>query len=127
MLENDAFSQWLGIEIIEVTEGECMLSCTVRDIMLNGYNISHGGILFSLADSAIAFASATYGRMAVSIDHSISFIKKSTAGETLKITAKTLSMGQKTGVIQVKINNEDDEMIAIVKGTVYRTSKTIDV
>ena len=126
MLKNDAFSNWLGIEIIEVFEGGCKLTCIVRDDMLNGYKIAHGGILFSLADSAIAFASATYGRVAVTIDHSISFIKKATAGDQLKVTANTLSMGHKTGVIQVEISNQDEELIGFVKGTVYRTSKKFE-
>lgn len=126
MLESDAFSNWLDIQIIDVSEGECTLSCTVRQDMLNGYKIAHGGVIFSLADSAIAFASSTFGRVAVTIDHSISFIKKASAGDHLIVSAKTLFMGHKTGVIQVEISNEDDELIAIVKGTVYRKSDTID-
>lgn len=122
MLENDAFSQWLGIELMEVEEGQCLLKCRLTDEMLNGYKIAHGGILFSLADSAIAFASASYGRQAVAIDHSISFIKKAVSDDTLSIKAEIVSMGFKTGVIHVEIANQNDELIAVVKGTVYRTN-----
>lgn len=126
MLENDAFSKWLGIELLEVEEGSCKLRCTLTDEMLNGYKIAHGGILFSLADSAIAFASASYGRIAVAIDHSISFTKKAVSEDILLAKAKTISMGFKTGVIQVKITNQNDELVAIVKGTVYRTSEEFE-
>lgn len=127
MLENDAFSQWLGIEVIEIEEGACMLRCTVHDEMLNGYQITHGGVIFSLADSAIAFASASYGRLAVSIDHSISFIKKAVSGDTLTIKAETISMGRKTGVIQVVIKNMEEDLVAVIKGTVYRQSETFEL
>jgi acyl-CoA thioesterase len=127
MLENDAFSQWLGVKITKVEEGACNLRCTVHDGMLNGYKITHGGAIFSLADSAIAFASASYGRLAVAIDHSISFIKKAVPGDTLSVKAETVSMGYKTGVIRVEIKNQDNELIAIIKGTVYRTSEDFDL
>lgn len=127
MLMNDAFSQWLGIEVIEVEEGACKLRCTVHDGMLNGYKITHGGVIFSLADSAIAFASASYGRVAVSIDHSISFIKKAGSGDTLTVKAETISMSRKTGVIQVVIRNLENDLIAVIKGTVYRKSETFEL
>lgn len=127
MLENDAFSQWLGIELLEVDEGSCKLQCRLTEEMLNGYKIAHGGILFSIADSAIAFASASYGRIAVAIDHSISFTKKTVSGDVLLAEAETISMGFKTGVIQVKITNQQEELVAVVKGTVYRTSKEFEL
>ena len=127
MLENDAFSQWLGIELLEIEEGSCKLQCTLTDKMLNGYKIAHGGILFSLADSAIAFASASYGRISVAIDHSISFTKKTVSGDILLVKAETISMGFKTGVIQVRITNQQKELVAIVKGTVYRTSEEFEL
>jgi len=123
MLKNDPFSQWLGIEILAVHEGNCRLQCTISDEMLNGYKITHGGILFSLADSATAFASSTYGRLAYSIDQSISFINKSFSGDKLLVTATSVYMGFKTGVINVEINNSKDERIAVTKSTVYRTNE----
>lgn len=127
MLKNDEFSQWLGIHVIDVQEGACTLQCTVTEKMMNGYKIAHGGVLFSLADSAIAFASASYGRVAVAIDHSISFLKKTVAGDMLTIKAETVSMGRRTGVIQVEIENSDRQLVAVVKGTVYRTNETFDL
>lgn len=126
ILERDAFTQWLGIDVIEVKKGFCKLRCTVRNDMLNGYQITHGGIFFSLADSAIAYAAASYGRLAVSIDHSISFTKKAGPGDVLTVTAKTISMGHKTGVIQAEIRNQNNHLVAVIKGTVYRTHKTFE-
>ena len=61
MIENDAFSQWLGIEVINVSEGTCKLKMTIRDEMTNGFKIAHGGISYALADSALAFAANSYG------------------------------------------------------------------
>jgi len=127
MLENDAFSQWLGIEFIEVQEGACTLQCTLKHQMLNGYSIAHGGIIFSLADSAIAFASASFGRLTVAIDHSISFTKEAVLGDTLIAKAETTSMRFKTGVIRVEITNQHNELVAAVKGTVYRKSEEFEL
>lgn len=127
MLQHDAFSQWLGIELIDVKKGGCTLRCTLSEKMLNGYKIAHGGIIFSIADSAIAFASASYGRQAVAIDHSISFTKKAVTGDILTAKAQAISMRFKTGVIHVEITNQHDELIAVIKGTVYRKSEEFDL
>ena len=62
MFDQDAFSQWLGIEIVDVSDGYCQLKMTVRNDMLNGFKIAHGGIAYSLADSALAFASNSNGK-----------------------------------------------------------------
>ena len=76
MFDQDAFSQWLGIEIIEVKDGYCKLKMTVRKEMLNGFHITHGGISYSLADTALAFASNTHGKKCISVETSISEIRK---------------------------------------------------
>lgn len=123
MLKHDTFSQWLGIQLIDVGKGKCTLQCTLNDEMLNAYEIAHGGIIFSLADSAVAFASATFGRVAVTVDHSISFIKKAVSGDVLTIKAETVSMGSQIGVIKAEVTNNEKELIAVAKGTVYRTSE----
>lgn len=127
MLKNDPFSQWLDLRVLEIKEGSCLLECIVTEKMLNGYQIAHGGVLFSLADSAIAFTSASYGRVAVAIDYSISFIKKVLTNDLLTIKAEAISMGNKTGVIKVEITNDDEKLVAVVKGTVYRTSETFNL
>ncbi len=93
MMADDAFSQWLGIEVIEISPGFAKLKMEVRDEMVNGFNVSHGGIAFSLADSALAFASNSYGRVAVAMENNISFIKKVMAGDTLTAETEELSIG----------------------------------
>ena len=127
MLENDPFSQWMGVKVLEIREGYCKISCTVKEEMLNGFKVTHGGILFSLADSALAFSSATYGRVALAIDNNISFLKKTTAGDTITAESECISLTHKTGVFQIRITNSDDEMVALMKGTVYRTGEEFPV
>ena len=123
LLINDPFSQWMGVEIEDVKEGFCKVSCTVRDEMLNGFEVTHGGILFSLADTALAFSAATYGRVALALDNSISFTKKSTTGSRLIASSKCINITHKTGVFECRVTNSSDELLAIMKATVYRTSE----
>lgn len=123
MLAQDAFSQWLGIEIIDYREGYCKVGMTIRPEMLNGMQKAHGGITFSLADSCFGFASNSHGRYAVSIDTSINHIQALDAGDY--ITAETVldHPTNKLGfnVIEVK---RAEELVALFKGVVYRTAKT---
>lgn len=125
MLEKDAFSKWLGLEIDEITEGACRLHFTPTSDMCNGFETVHGGILFSAADSAFAFACNSHGRIAVALDVSITFTKAVKVGELLDIQAKELYLGNKTSVYEVKIQNSAGDLVALFKGTAYRTSKDI--
>ena len=123
MFDQDAFSQWLGIEIIEVKDGYCKLKMTVRKEMLNGFQIAHGGIAYSLADSALAFASNSHGRKSLSVETSISHTVSVKEGDVLTVTTKELSLSDKIGVYLITIINQNNEDVAYFKGTVYRTSK----
>jgi len=123
MFDQDAFSQWLGIEIIDVSEGFCQLKMTVRKEMLNGFQIAHGGIAYSLADSALAFASNSHGRKSLSVETSISHTVSVKEGEVLTVVTKELSLSDKIGVYLITIINQRNEDVAYFKGTVYRTSK----
>ena len=123
MFNQDAFSQWLGIEIIDVSEGFCQLKMIVRKEMLNGFQIAHGGIAYSLADSALAFASNSHGRKSLSVETSISHIVSVKEGDVLTVTTKELSLSDKIGVYLITIINQSNEDVAYFKGTVYRTSK----
>lgn len=127
MLENDPFSQWMDVKIHEVKEGYCKISCSVKKQMLNGFSVTHGGIVFALADSALAFSSATYGRIALSIDNSISFAKKTEDGDELTAISECIHLSHKTGIFEVTITNQNDELVAKIKGTVYRTSKEFSI
>lgn len=127
MMQKDAFSQWLGLQILEIQPGFCQLKMTVRNEMLNGFGIVHGGVTFSFADSALAFACNSQGRHAVSIETSISHLKPLQAGTVIFATAKEDNLGNKIAIYQVEVTNETKERIALFKGTVYRTSKEWEV
>ena len=75
MMYHDLFSQWLGIEVLEIKEGYSRVRMTVRKEMINGFAVVHGGIAFSLADSAFAFACNTRNNLSIALDTSINFIK----------------------------------------------------
>lgn len=123
MYANDAFSKWLGIEVLKVAEGGCELRMKVRAEMLNGFAIAHGGITYSLADSALAFASNSHGKKAVSVETSISHTQSVMEGDTLTAIAEEEHRSDKIGVYQVRVTNQDGKVVALFKGVVYRTQK----
>ena len=123
MFERDAFSQWLGIEIVDVSEGYCQIKMKVRKEMLNGFQIAHGGIAYSLADSALAFASNSNGKKSLSVETSIAHTVSIKDGDVLTATTEELSLSDKIGVYLITITNKKNQKIAYFKGTVYRTSK----
>ena len=123
MYENDWFSQWLGIERIEVKEGRCVLKMKIRKEMLNGFAIAHGGITYSLADSALAFASNSHGRKSVSVETSISHTVALREGDEIIATAEQVSITDKIAVYYISITNHLGKTVALFKGTVYRTSR----
>ncbi len=123
MYNNDAFSQWLGIERIEEDEGKSILRMTIRPEMLNGFGIAHGGITFSFADSAFAFASNSHGRKSVSIETSISHTAPLRAGDVITAITSEESLSNKIGIYYIKIIKQDGQQVALFKGTVYRTTK----
>ena len=123
MFQQDTFSQWLGIQIVDVSEGYCQIKMTVRKEMLNGFQIAHGGIAYSLADSALAFASNSNGKKALSVETSISHTVSVKDGDVLTATTEELSLSDKIGVYLITITNNENQKIAYFKGTVYHTSK----
>ena len=125
MMEKDYCSQWLGVEPIILEEGHCKISMTVKKDMLNGYGILHGGIAFTFADSAFAFASNSYGRVAVSINGSMIYSKSAVEGEVLYAEAKTLNLTHKTADFDVNVMNKSGEIYYYFRGTVYRKSESL--
>ena len=123
MINGDAFSEWLGIEVLETSTGFCKLKMKVRKEMTNGFDIAHGGIAYSLADSCLAFAANSDGVQSVSIETSISHTKKVMSGDTLIAQAKEINKGGKTALYYITITNQDNIEIAHFKGTVFRTAK----
>jgi len=125
MLEHDAYSKWLGIEIDDFRAGYCKLHYTVRPDMVNGFKIIHGGVLFSAADSAFAFACNISGQVTVALDVHISFIKSAFIGDVLTVEARQLHAGNRTGVYDITTTNQAGETICVFRGTSYKTSKAL--
>lgn len=123
MYDNDAFSKWLGIEIIDIQHGNCEIRLTVRKEMLNGFGIAHGGITYSLADSAFAFATNSIGHQAVSIETSISHTAKVVEGDVLYAKTMLINKTRKFAIYYVDITNQEEKRVASFKGTVYYTGK----
>lgn len=125
MMENDFFSQWLGIEVLEIKEGYSRIRMTVRKEMVNGFGIVHGGIPFSLADSAFAFACNNRNNLSVALDTSINFIKPVHVGDILTAEAREIHNGKSTGLYHIDITNQNDHKVAHFKGLCFRTNKTL--
>ena len=123
MFSNDPFSQWMGIEVVESQPGYCKISMKIREEMTNGFGVCHGGITFSLADSVLAFASNSRGSVSLALENNINFTKKVEIGDTLFAETEELQNGRTIGVYKVHITNQNDELVAEFRGTVYRTGK----
>lgn len=125
MLEKDAFSQWLGIQLMEINKGHCRLEMKIRKDMLNGFGIAHGGISYSVADSALAFASNAAGRKSLSIETSISHLITLHDGDHLVAEANCEAETDKLGHYQIKIYKKElpEKPVALFKGIVYKTNK----
>jgi acyl-CoA thioesterase len=125
MLQNDRFSQWLGIEVLEIKTGYAKTKMTVRKEMMNGLGIVHGGIAFSLADSTFAFACNNRNNLSVALDTSINFLKPVHVEDVLIAETKEIHNGKSTGLYQITITNQKEHIIAVFKGTCFRTNKKL--
>jgi acyl-CoA thioesterase len=123
MFDNDAFSKWLGIELVEIGEGVSVLRMQVRKEMLNGFDVLHGGITYSLADSSLAFASNAYGRKSMSIETSISHTLPCKEGDVLTTKTVERSLTNRIGIYDISVINQENKVVALFKGTVYRSDK----
>jgi acyl-CoA thioesterase len=125
MMDHDAFSQWMNVEVLEIKEGYSKIRMTIRKEMVNGFGIVHGGIPFSLADSAFAFACNNRNNLSVALDVTITFTKAVNIGDVLTAEAKEFHNGRSTGVYLITVCNQKDEQVALFKGTCFRTGKTL--
>lgn len=125
MMEHDLFSQWLGIEVLEIKEGYSRIKMIIRKEMVNGFGIVHGGIAFSLSDSAFAFACNNRNTLSVALDTSINFLKPVSVGDELIAEAKEIHNGKSTGLYHISVYNQHDHQVAFFKGTCFRTNKNL--
>jgi acyl-CoA thioesterase len=120
MMQEDRFSQWMGIEVIEVREGYSRIRMTIRPEMVNGFGIVHGGVTF-----AFAFACNNRNDLSVALDTSINFTKQVLVGDQLTAEATELHNGKSTGLYQIAIQNQQQQLVAQFKGLCYRTHKKL--
>ena len=123
MYNNDPFSKLLGMQLIAISEGHCKLEMKVTKDMLNGFSIAHGGITYSLADSALAFASNSRGIQSVSIETSINHLSKVLEGDILTATSEEKNLTGRTALYLINISNQNNQAVALFKGIVFRTGK----
>lgn len=123
MMANDAFSQWLGVEILDVAPGQATIRMTVRPEMCNGFAVCHGGVTFAFADSAFAFACNTQGNLAVSIENSLTYPAASRAGDVLTAVAREAARSNRILYYHVDVTKGDGTVVGLFRGTAYRTEK----
>lgn len=124
MLERDEFTRWLGIEVTHVAPERCECRMSVRPEMVNGFGVAHGGIVFSLADSAFAFACNTHGRVTVSIENSITYPEPIKPGDVLTATAGQDAASSRLSYYRVDVRNQHGAMVGLFRGTAYKTSRS---
>lgn len=120
-MEKDKFSQWLGLKILASEPGYVKISMEIRSDMTNGFGICHGGITFSLADSALAFASNSRGSVSVALENNINYTKKVEVGDILIAETEEIQNGRTIGVYKIRVANQNEDLVAGFRGTVYRT------
>ena len=125
MMDHDAFSQWMDVKVLDIKEGYSKIQMTIRKEMVNGFGIVHGGLPFSLADSAFAFACNNRNNLSVALDVTITFTKAVNVGDTLTAEAKEVHNGRSTGVYLITVVNQKSEQVALFKGTCFRTGKPL--
>jgi acyl-CoA thioesterase len=123
MLARDEFSRWLGLEVVELAPASCVCRMQIRKDMVNGFGVAHGGIVFSLADSAFAFACNTQGRIAMSIENGLTYPAPAHTGDLLTAVAREDAAGRRLGFYAVRVTNQRNELVAIFHGTAYKTSQ----
>ena len=123
MMAADAFSQAMGMELVDVRPRSATVRMTVRDDMRNGFGVCHGAVPFALADSALAFASNTHGNITVSIENSISYPRRIVPGDTLTATAEQESETNRLAFFRVTVTR-GEEIVALFRGTVYKTNRS---
>ncbi|MGV4414443.1 PaaI family thioesterase [Chryseobacterium sp. T1] len=122
----DAFSQWLGIKILDVKDNYCLIEMPIKAEMINGLKTVHGGVTFSLADSALAFSSNNKGEVAVALNCYINFVKAVRLGDTLRAESTLMTETRKTAVYDINVKNQDDVLVAGFRGTVYKIGKKLE-
>lgn len=124
--KKDRLAEYLGVELVDVSEGEAVSKMQIKDEHLNGIGTVHGGAIFTLADFTFAVAANSHGRVTVAINASISFVKAAFRG-TLTASAREVSVGPKIASYTVNVTDDEGDLIAIFQGMAYRKRDKIIV
>jgi acyl-CoA thioesterase len=119
MLANDRASKALGMQVVQVGPGSALLTMTIRDDMLNGHDICHGGLIATLADSAFAFACNSYNELTVASGFAIDLLAPGRAGDVLSARCTEVSKAGRTGVYDTEVTNQRGERVAVFRGRSY--------
>lgn len=119
----DYAAQFLGIEVLDVAQGYAKLSMEVQEAMITGVGICHGGMTFTLADAAFAYACNSKNRKTVALSCNITFLKPVNLGDTLTAIAEEIQRGKRTGTYDVSIYNQHDDLVALFRGVGHDTQK----
>ncbi|AYO58403.1 thioesterase [Chryseobacterium sp. 6424] len=125
MLQQDEFSKWMGIRLIEVRERYCLIEMPIKAEMINGLRTVHGGVTFALADSALAFSSNNTDDASVALHCAMNFTKAVKLGDTLTAESILISDTRKTGVYDISIKNQHGDLVGSFRGTVYKIGKKV--
>ena len=127
MLAHDAFSQWLGVQLLDVGPSRVTVRMTVRGEMANGFGVCHGGVTFAFADSALAFACNTGGKVTVSIENSMTYPAAVRIGDVLQAVAEQEATSKRVAYYRVRVTKPDGTVVALFRGTVFQTDRDHDV
>lgn len=125
LMHQDSFTQWMRIEVIDIKEGYSKIKMMIRQEMMNGFNVAHGGVIFSFADSALAFACNNRNNLSLALECNISFLKQVNVGDDLIAETTEVHNGKSTGVYSINITNQKNQQVALFKGTCFRTGKEL--
>lgn len=127
MIQRDNATRGMGIALAEIRPGYARMQMTVRSDMLNGHQTCHGGFIFTLADSAFAFACNSYNIVTVAAGCSIDYLAPGFAGDVLQAEAVEQSRSGKTGIYDIAVTNQDGKKIALFRGKSHQLKEAITV
>ena len=125
MLNQDEFSKWMNVKLIDIQEKYCLLEMPIRREMINGLKTVHGGVTFAFADTALAFSSNNTNEASVALNCVINFTKAVKEGDVLRAESKLVSDTRKTGIYDIFITNQNGDLVASFRGTVYKIDKKV--
>jgi acyl-CoA thioesterase len=125
MMKNDRASKALGIGVEIPGPGTAVATMTVREDMMNGFDVLHGGLIFALADTAFAFACNAYDNQAVAASAQVDFLRPSRVGDLLTATASEDHRGRRNGYYSIEVRNQDEDLVALFRGRSVSTEKSL--